>query len=136
VLIENENRIRYKYDAIYIVQPTRENVQWIMFDFPDPQNKRYGGARIHFIDGADDRLIDELTRGPLRSVLKEIKELYLDFTPSESMVFTTRQPDEPPPKFGLRTSDSFQILYNPACQSLVDRELTSIARKVISAQHE
>jgi len=132
VLIESENRIQYKYDAIYILQPTQDNVQSIIYDFIDPQNRRYGAARIHFIDGADDRLIDELTRGPTRSVLREMKELYLDFNPSESMVFTTRPLDPLKAKSSStpRTSDSFQILYNSSCQSLVDRELALIAKKV------
>jgi hypothetical protein len=128
VLIENENRIKYKYDAIYIVRPTLDNAQWIKYDFMDPQNKRYGAARIHFVDGADDRLIDELR--PIRSFLREMKELYLDFIPAESMVFTTKPPEASKSRSGMASSDSFQILYNPSCQKLVDRELATMAKKV------
>jgi Sec1 family len=118
-----KSRSAHNYEAIYILQPTRFNVDCIIRDFLDAQNKRYAAARINFISGADDRIIDELRNSPIRPIIRDLTELYLDFNPVESAVFITRSPE-------TKISDSFQILYNPSCRNLIHDELNYISKKV------
>ena len=106
------------FEAIYIVHPNRYNIETIIQDFIDPQNKRYAAANIFFISSVDDRALSQLTNSPIRPIIRSLVDLNLDFTPLESMVFTTRTPE------------SFQVLYNPSCRSLLDSELSLISKKV------
>ena len=103
---------------MYIVHPSRYNIETIIQDFIDPQNKRYSAAHIFFISSVDNRTISKISNSPIRPFLKCLVELNLDFDPIESMVFTTRMPE------------SFQVLYNASCRSLLDSELSLISKKV------
>jgi syntaxin-binding protein 1 len=106
------------YEALYIVRPTRYNVDMIMQDF-NPQNRRYSAAHLFFFSTIDQRLIDKMSNSPMRPVIRSLVELNLDFTPIERSLFKTGSPD------------TFQILYNGSCRPLIDNELSSISKKVI-----
>jgi syntaxin-binding protein 1 len=105
------------YDALYIVRPTRYNVDVIMQDF-NPQNRRYSAAHMFFLSTMDQRLIDKISNSPMRPLIRSLVELNLDFNPIERAVFSTGSPD------------TFQILYNDSCRPLRDNELTLISKKV------
>lgn len=106
------------FEAVYIVHPNRYNIDTIIQDFIDPQNKRYAAAHIFFISSVDNRTISKIRNSPIRPIIKSLFELNMDFNPIESMLFTTRTPE------------SFQVLYNASCRALLDSELALISKKV------
>jgi Sec1 family len=116
--IEKQRDHSPSFEAVYIVHPNRYNIESIIQDFIDPQNKRYAAAHIFFISSVDNKTISKISNSPIRPIIRSLVELNLDFNPIESMVFTTRTPE------------SFQVLYNASCRSLLDSELTLISKKV------
>ena len=116
--IEKQRERSPAFEALYFVHPSRYNIDTIVQDFIDPQNKRYAAANIFFISSVDSRTLSHLTNSPIRPIIRSLVDLNLDFTPIESMVFTTKTPE------------SFQVLYNPSCRALLDSELSLISKKV------
>ena len=116
--IESQRERNPSFEALYILQPNHRNVETIIQDFIDPQNKKYAAAHIFFISSLDNKSFSHISQSPMRPVIRSLVELNLDFNPIESMVFTTRTPD------------TFQVLYNPSCRSLLDSELALISKKV------
>jgi syntaxin-binding protein 1 len=106
------------FEAMYIVHPNRYNIDTIIQDFIDPQNKYYAAAHIFFISSVDNKTISKISNSPIRPIIRSLVELNLDFTPIESVVFTTKTPE------------TFQVLYNPSCRSLLDSELSLLSKKV------
>jgi syntaxin-binding protein 1 len=116
--IEKTRERNTSFEAIYIVHPNRYNIEMIINDFIDPQNKQYAAAHIFFITGVDNKIFSKIGNSPIRPIIRSLVELNLDFNPIESMVFTTRTPE------------TSQVLYNAACRSLVDSELSLLSKKV------
>ena len=116
--IEKTRERNTSFEAIYIVHPNKYNIEMIINDFIDPQNKQYAAAHIFFITGVDNKIFSKIGNSPIRPIIRSLVELNLDFNPIESMVFTTRMPE------------TFQVLYNAACRSLVDSELSLLSKKV------
>ena len=121
IAVDNIEKARDRspsFEAMYIVHPNRFNIETIIQDFIDPQNKRYAAAHIFFISSVDNKTISKISNSPIRPIVKSLVELNLDFTPIESVVFTTKTPE------------SFQVLYNASCRSLLDSELSLLSKKV------
>ena len=118
--IEKQRDRSQSFEAMYIIHPNRYTIETIIQDFIDPQNKRYAAAHIFFISGVDNKTISKISNSPIRPIVKSLVELNLDFNPIESMVFTTKTPE------------TFQVLYNASCRSLLDSELSLISKKVLS----
>jgi syntaxin-binding protein 1 len=116
--IEKQRDRNPSFEAAYIVHPNQYNVDTIIQDFIDPQNKYYAAAHIFFISTVDNRTFQKISKSPIRPIIRTLVELNLDFNPIENMVFTTKTPE------------SFQILYNASCRSLLDTELALISKKV------
>ena len=116
--IEKQRDRNPSFEALYIVHPNRYNIETIIQDFIDPQNKRYAAAHIRFVSSVDNRTIAKISNSPIRPIIRSLVDLNLDFNPIESMVFTTRTPE------------SFQVFYNASCRALVDSELALISKKV------
>ena len=116
--IEKQRDRSPSFEAMYIVHPNRYNIDTIIQDFIDPQNKRYAAAHIFFISSVDNKTISKISNSPIRPIIRSLVELNLDFTPIESVVFTTKTPE------------TFQVLYNPSCRSLLDSELSLLSKKV------
>ena|SRR5947207_4524499 len=121
--IEKQRDRSPSFEAMYIIHPNRYNIETIIQDFIDPQNKRYAAAHIFFISSVDNKTISTIRNSPIRPIVKSLIELNLDFNPIESMLFTTKTPD------------TFQVLYNASCRSLLDSELSLISKKVLSIMH-
>lgn len=117
--IEKQRDRSAAFEAAYILHPNRYNIETIIQDFIDPQNKRYAAAHIFFVSSVDNRTLAQLTNSPIRPIIRSLVDLNLDFTPVESMVFTTKTPE------------SFQVLYNPSCRALLESELSLISKKVL-----
>jgi len=116
--IEKARDRNQSFEAVYILHPNRYNIEILINDFIDPQNKQYAAAHIFFITGVDNKVFQKISNSPIRPIIRSLVELNLDFNPIESMVFTTRTPE------------TFQVLYNAACRSLVDQELSLLSKKV------
>lgn len=116
--IEKQRDRNPSFEAVYIVHPNRYNIDAIIHDFIDPQNKHYAAAHIFFISGVDGNTLAKIGNSPIRPIIRNLVELYVDFYPIESMVYTTRTPE------------SFQVMYNASCRSLLDSELALISKKV------
>lgn len=116
--IEKPRDRNTSFEAVYILHPNRYNIEMIINDFIDPQNKHYAAANIFFITGVDNKTFSKIGNSPIRPIIRSLVELNLDFNPVESMVFTTRTPE------------TFQVLYNASCRSLVDAELSLLSKKV------
>jgi syntaxin-binding protein 1 len=116
--IEKQRERSPSFEAIYIVHPNRYNIETIIQDFIDPQNKKYAAAHIFFISSFDKATFSKIGSSPIRPIVRSLAPLSLDFNPIESMVFTTRTPE------------TFQVLYNPSCRALLDSELSLISKKV------
>ncbi|BFZ59705.1 syntaxin binding protein 1 [Saitoella coloradoensis] len=117
--IENRRNASQTFEAVYLLSPEPWVIDAVISDFARAQPK-YAAAHLFFTSALDDRLLDKLTQSPAGPRLKTVKELFVDFYPSEAQTFT------------LRDSRSFLKLYNPECKSLVDRELQRLAGKLVA----
>jgi syntaxin-binding protein 1 len=122
--IEKQRDRNPSFEALYILHPNRYNIETIIRDFIDPQNKHYAAAHIRFISSVDNKTIAKISNSPIRPIIRSLIDLNLDFNPIESMVFSTRTPE------------SFQVLYNASCRALVDSELVLISKKVSIAARD
>ncbi|KAJ9117921.1 hypothetical protein QFC20_000202 [Naganishia adeliensis] len=95
-------------DAVYLLTPTTQNVQRVLADF-EHGRRTYRHVHLYFIDGqsillftlsrlstsplgVSDRLAEQITNGLPDDVLQSFVELYCNFWPLESRVFTTNMP--------------------------------------------
>ncbi|GHJ83907.1 hypothetical protein NliqN6_0309 [Naganishia liquefaciens] len=78
-------------DAVYLLTPTTQNVKRVLADFQEAR-RTYRHVHLYFIDGVSDTLAEQLTNGLPEDVLQSFVELYCNFWPLESQVFTTNMP--------------------------------------------
>lgn len=88
----------------------------LMHDFR-PGKELYAAANLFFLNAAEDALVDKI--GKIGTHVKTLRELYLDFVPQESQVFTTH------------SRDASIILYNPTCGQAVERLIREMAMKIV-----
>lgn len=97
-LIENISIGRQPYPsmaAIYLVKPDRESIKTIIEDFTPPLSKldsgrvgpMYKEAHFLFTTDVSSDLMDQLAKAPCAPLVKNFKELFIDFIPYESRVF-------------------------------------------------
>eukprot|EP00051_Salpingoeca_urceolata_P015114 m.193556 g.193556 ORF g.193556 m.193556 type:complete len:640 (-) comp18295_c1_seq1:920-2839(-) len=79
-----------KFDGLYLIEPTAENIQLIKKDFS--RTPKYGAVHIFFVDACPDHLIKELASPTLKRVVKTVTELSLNFVPKEARVFSLDDP--------------------------------------------
>ena len=94
VLVEDVLKSRQpfrKCDAIYLVQPTTENVDAILCDFTG--SPTYRAAHVFFVDACPDALFQRLAAKALRPFIKTAMELDMNVVPAESRVFSLDDPD-------------------------------------------
>ena len=117
-LINEQRHPDQQFDALYILQATSRNVDLLVADFA--RRPLYASAHVFFVNPLDDRLFKILTNSPASRYMKNLIELFLDFFPLESQLYS------------FRNSHSFLMLYNPECRSLREREVKTISSKMIS----
>jgi len=115
--IEKKRDYNPSFEAVYILHPNRYNIEVLISDF-DPANRHYAAAHIFFISSLDNKTFEKISSSPIRPMIRSLVEMNLDFNPIENMVFSTNTPE------------TFQVLYNPSCRSLVDSELSLLSKKV------
>lgn len=106
-LITSARAQQTRLEAIYILTPTRQNVELVLSDFappppakrkkgdptPSPEGPKYKAVHVHFVDGQShvmrersspgagipDALAAKLTSGLPHHYLKALTELYVNF---------------------------------------------------------
>ncbi|GAC99645.1 hypothetical protein PHSY_007248 [Pseudozyma hubeiensis SY62] len=82
-------------EACYLLTPTSQNVDRIIRDLaPSEPGKQptYAAGHIFFVDSLSDALVHKLTSSPAEPKLKQLLELYTNFWPLESQVFSLKSP--------------------------------------------
>lgn len=98
-LIENITMGRQPYPgmaAVYIITASDANIQLLGRDFTPPSGKvasgrtggLYGEAHLFFTTAVTDRQMNQLAQSAAAPFIKNFQEIYLDFVPNESRVFT------------------------------------------------
>lgn len=114
--LEELRQAQPEYEAVYIVEANSTAAAVIGNDFTHQQ--LYAKIHVLLIGSNRTEFQSSLLASPAKPFLASFKELYIDFTPRESHVFTS--------------SDfyAFQALYNPDCRDLVHREVTKAVESV------
>lgn len=101
--IESPRDPQTSFEAAYLLCPTSQNVERIIRDLAPEQGKapQYAAGHIFFVDALSNSLIQRLTTSPAEPKLRQLIELYTNFWPTESQVFT------------LKTPQQFFTLYQP-----------------------
>lgn len=115
-MIENVRDPNQSFEAVYFLSAKPDIVACVLHDFRSGR-ELYAAANLFFVDAAEDALIEKLAKiGPR---IKVLRELYLDFCPRESQIFTTHDNEAP------------LMLYNPSCGSLVQRLIKEMAMRIV-----
>ena len=115
-ILENIRDVNSSFEAVYFLSAKAESVACVLNDFR-PNKTLYAAAHLFFVDAASDELVGHLSK--INDHVRTLKEIFLDFVPVESQVFTTHDQDAP------------LILYNPSCSALVDITIKEIAMKIV-----
>eukprot|EP00040_Diaphanoeca_grandis_P004508 m.29131 g.29131 ORF g.29131 m.29131 type:complete len:617 (-) comp16045_c0_seq1:47-1897(-) len=75
-----------QHEAIYFMAPTFENIEFLKSDFKT--RMRYPGIHIHFIDQAEDAIVEALSHKLIKKYIRSVKEHNLSVVPTESQVFS------------------------------------------------
>jgi len=123
-LVENISIARQplpKMDAIYFLTPKEESINLLLRDFKDPKNPQYGAVHLFFSSRLSDELFAKIRANePLKSRIKGLKEINMDFLVYESQVFHFDSPD------------TFKLLFSPECTTQAGGELKRMADKIVS----
>jgi syntaxin-binding protein 1 len=118
-IVEDLNKRREplpSLDAIYLIAPTKESVDKLIADFTG--RNQYKRAHVFFTEACPDQLFTTLTKSPVKSYIKTLKEINVAFTPYESQVYVLDSPE------------TFFLYYNPQRQSSLTVNLERIAEQI------
>jgi hypothetical protein len=118
-IVEDLNKRREpltSLDAIYLIAPTKESIDKLIADFSG--RNQYKRAHVFFTEACPDQLFTALTKSPVKSYIKTLKEINVAFTPYESQVYVLDSPD------------TFFLYYNPQKQALLTPNLERIAEQI------
>ncbi|UZJ52783.1 hypothetical protein CBS101457_002103 [Exobasidium rhododendri] len=101
--IESQRPAQSTFEAAYLLCPTSQNVERIIRELAPEQGRppQYAAGHLFFVDSLSNSLIQRLTSSPAEPKLRQLIELYTNFWPIESQVFS------------LKTPQSFLTLYQP-----------------------
>ncbi|KAG2011621.1 Ras opposite [Coprinopsis cinerea AmutBmut pab1-1] len=88
--ISNHREPQPEFEAMYLLMPTRQNVERIIRDYSG--RLQYGGAHLFFIEGLSEELFQRLTSSPAEPYLRALKELFLNFWATEAQAFSLQEP--------------------------------------------
>lgn len=115
-MLENVRDPNTSFEAVYFLTARSEVIRCVLHDFR-AGHELYAAAHLFFLNAADDSLLNKL--GSIQSHIHTLRELYIDFTPQESQVFTTHNQDSP------------LLLYNPTCGPLVEHHIKEMAMSIV-----
>ncbi|PWN51667.1 Sec1-like protein [Violaceomyces palustris] len=81
-------------EAAYLLCPTSQNVERIIRDLAPEGGRQpqYAAGHVFFVDGLSDKLLQRLTSSPAEPKLRQLIELFTNFWPLESQVFSLKTP--------------------------------------------
>ncbi|KAJ3365900.1 vacuolar sorting protein VPS33/slp1 [Allomyces arbusculus] len=127
-LVEMITKKRQPYptlEAIYFLSSTPEAIAYFIHDFCPGGGRKplYSSAHLFFTSVLSDTLMDTITSSGAAKYIKNLQELYVDFFPFESRVFSLNMPS------------SFFQLYSPAVptSAVVQGELGVMAKRLVAA---
>lgn len=108
-------------EVIYIVQPTKYNINCISADFYN-RDRKYSKAHIRFLPGMENHIMNFLRdKRTLQPFLASVNEIKLAFAPKETQFFQTLGIDKP-----------FQIFYNKNCVELIEKNIRRTVESLIN----
>ncbi|KAG0664188.1 vacuolar sorting protein VPS33/slp1 [Maudiozyma exigua] len=108
-------------EVIYIVQPTKYNINCISADFYN-RDRKYSKAHIRFLPGMENHIMNFLRdKRTLQPFLSSVNEIKLAFAPKETQFFQTLGIDKP-----------FQIFYNKNCVELIEKNIRRTVESLIN----
>lgn len=107
------------YEAIYFVSPTPKIIDKIIADFKG-EKPLYAAAHLFFLSSLEDDLFDKLKKSGTSKFIKTLKEMNIDFSAQEDIVFSLDMPM------------SLFSLYNPQSSAKQNEELEIIKKKLMS----
>lgn len=106
-MVEQLEKRRQPYpslDAIYFCDPSEASIQKIISDFSPKKSSKetglYQSIHLFFTSQLDDTLFSRLKSSAANSKIKTLKELFVDYLPYESNVFTLAKKSALVPLYG------------------------------------
>lgn len=118
-IIDDRRSAQTFLEALYIVEPTRYNIDCIAADYTRVP-PRYAGANIFVTSGLNDDLNRKLQNSAIGRHLRILEQACIDFIPLESHTFTLGDPA------------ALEKFYNESCADLLQRVIRKIARQLVS----
>lgn len=108
-------------DAIYVVKPTKFNINCIDADFSNRPPK-YKTAHIRFLPGFQGHLVSFFnSKQYIRQYMSSLKELKCGFIPKEHWYFQTMDIDQP-----------LQIFFNSRCAELIEQNIAKTVSSLLN----
>ena len=104
--VENISRIRVpfpKSNAIYMIYPTRENCEKIIYDFRKIKKPLYKKINIYFMESSEENILDILVNENIINRIKKCYDLNLSYYIYDKNIFT----------FGYNVGTNLHILKCP-----------------------
>lgn len=79
-------------EAIYIMTPTEESVEFLLNDFKEDEPIKYPAAHVFFTEVCSEELFSKLANTFATKFIKTLKEINMAFIPYESQVFSLDTP--------------------------------------------
>ncbi|WFD43855.1 syntaxin binding protein 1 [Malassezia psittaci] len=101
--IEKRRDAQPEMEAAYLLCATTQNVDRLIRELAPKGDTppQYAAAHVFFVDAVSDQLVDKLTKSQAAPRIKQLSDLFLNFTPTESQVFD------------LKRSSALFALYQP-----------------------
>lgn len=106
-------------EAIYFVKSSIYNVDCICADFTRVPH-RYSCSHVFFLPPMTQKVVHKLQNGVAGKFVKRCEEIFLDFRPVESQMFTLNDPM------------SLEKLFSSECHNIVSSTINKIALQLVS----
>lgn len=79
-------------DAIYLLTPTKESIEFLIADYADKKKPQYGDVHLFFTSHLNDQRFAQLKAANVVNRIKTLKEINCEFLALESNVFSVDRP--------------------------------------------
>ncbi|KAM3584082.1 syntaxin binding protein 1 [Umbelopsis sp. WA50703] len=134
-LVENIEKQRQPYpnlEAIYILTPCVASTSRLVDDFARKGGPMYAAAHVHFTNGLDNSVFEDLTRklrtSDVSKYIQSLKEMYVDFYIRESAVYSLNSHHQFASLFGKESASSNRT----SSAGKLENNLEEIAKQILS----